>query len=62
MKAMLQIPTPASVLHTPDLCNITRYLNVSKANPFARNAFTAFEWQSLIQVPIKMSLLLGHFL
>ena len=61
MKAMLQSPTPANVLHAPDLFNITRYLNISKANPFARNAFTAFEWQSLIQVPIKMSLLLSTF-
>lgn len=53
MKAMLQSPTPANVLHAPDLFNITRYLNISKANPFARNAFTAFDGNLLFKSQLK---------
>lgn len=63
MKSVLQSSTPANVLRALDLHGVTRYLNIAEAIPFARNAFIAFEWQTLIlQVPIKMSLPLCHFL
>lgn len=47
MKATLQSSAPANVLRAPDGCNVTRYLIVAKATPFARNAFIALEWQTL---------------